>query len=73
MVIVKVFLKYLDFPNIFISVFAIKLLEYSNMNNYTIKLVKHKQTFYKLIYSPSLIKLEILKIFIKNFWKTMFI
>ena len=35
------------------------------MNNYNIKIKKDKQLFYRLIYSLKLIKLKILKIYIK--------
>ena len=45
--------------------YIIKLLKYININNYIIKFKKNKQSFFKLIYSLKLIKLKILKIYIK--------
>lgn len=42
----------------------IKFLKYDN-NNYAIKLKKSKQLLYNLIYSLELMKLEILKAYIK--------
>ena len=43
-----------------------KLLEYTKINNYTIKLEKDKQLFFSLIYILRLIKLKTLKIYIKT-------
>ena len=42
-----------------------KLLENTKINEYIIKLEKSKQPPFKLIYSLKLIKLEILKTYIK--------
>lgn len=49
------------------------LLEKIDLNKYEIKLEKYKQILYRLIYSLSPIKLEILKIYIKTYLKTGFI
>ena len=57
-------IKYLDYANIFLLKFVAKLLEHSN-NNYIIKLEASKQPLYGLMYSLQLIKLEILKAYIK--------
>ena len=43
-----------------------KFLKYTIINNHFIKLEKNKQLFFKLIYSLRLIKLEIMKIYIKT-------
>lgn len=43
------------------------------MNKYAIKLDEGKQLFYGLIYSLELVKLKILKIYIKSHLKTRFI
>ena len=56
--------KYLSYANIFLLKFIIKPLKYNN-NNYIIKLEKDKKLFYSLIYNLKLIKLKILKNYIK--------
>lgn len=43
-----------------------KLLKIININNYVIKLKINKLLFYKLIYKPELVKLKILKIYVKT-------
>lgn len=58
--------KYLDITDIFSKKLVILLLKYSSINNYTISLKIDKQLFYKLIYSLELVKLEIVKTYIKN-------
>ena len=45
---------------------VIKLSENSRVNEYIIKLEKDKQPSFGLIYSLELVKLEILKIYIKT-------
>ena len=62
----KVFSKYADFANIFLSKLAIKLFEYIKINNYTIKLVDDWQPLYSSIYSLKSIDLEMLKTYIEN-------
>lgn len=49
------------------------MLEQINLNDYIIKLKNDKQLFYKLIYSLNLVKLKILKTYIKTYLKTRFI
>lgn len=51
----------------------LKLLEYNNINDHTIKLMESKQLFYELIYSLGLIKLKTLKTYIKIYLKVDFI
>ena len=62
----KVHSKYINFRNVFLPKLAIKLPKYMRSNNHAIKIVDNQQLFYSFIYSLSLIKLEILKIYIKN-------
>lgn len=56
----------MDFANIFLKKLAIFLLEKTNSNKHIIKLSKNKHLFYKLIYRLDLVKLQTLKIYIKN-------
>lgn len=58
--------EYADFPDIFFWDLASKLLEYIKINDHTINLIGGKQLPYKLIFSPELIKLEILKTYIET-------
>lgn len=73
----KVFIAILSefayFANIFSLNLAIKLLEYTKINNYIIKLINAKQSFYKPIYCHKPIELEILKIYIKIYLRKGFI
>ena len=57
--------KYLNFIDIFSKQLAKKLPKYFSIKKYTINLKEDKQLLYMLIYSFILIKLEILKIYIK--------
>lgn len=57
--------KYLNYVNILLEKLIIILLKHININNYAIKLEK-KIPFYDLIYFLNLIKLKILKIYIKT-------
>lgn len=65
--------NYLDYADVNLIDFAIELPKYNSINNYIIKQVENKQLFYEPIYSLSLVKLEILKIYIKIHLKTRFI
>ena len=58
--------KYTNFANIFSLGLASKLLEYTKINKYTIKLVSGQQPPYGLIYSLGPVKLEILKAYIET-------
>ena len=62
----KVSSKYANFANIFSPKLAVELPKYKGINNHTIKLVDNSQFSYGFIYHLGLIKLEILKIYIKN-------
>ena len=57
--------KYSKFSNVFSSGSIIELLEHIGINDYPINLLDNKQTLYGPIYSLGLVKLEILKIYIK--------
>lgn len=70
---IKVPPKYSDYVDIFLFNLAIKLPKNTDMNKYTIELVKGKQLPYEQIQSLELGKLEILKIYIKTYLKTRFI
>ena len=58
--------KYTNFANVFLPKLAADLLEYTGINNHTIDSVNDWQLPYNLIYSIGLVKLEILKGYIKN-------
>lgn len=58
--------KYLDFVDIFLEELAMKLLKYLCITKYTIDLEVDNQLLYKLIYSLELVKLKILKTYIKT-------
>ena len=58
--------NYINYSNIFLIKNAIKLLKYTKINNYAIKLEKNKQSLFNSIYSLELVELEILKIYIKT-------
>ena len=57
--------KYFNYNNIILAENIIEFIEHIRMNNYIIKLEEDKQSFFKLIYSLGLIKLKMLKIYIK--------
>ena len=63
---IKVLSKYTNFGDIFLSLLTLKLLKYLGIKNYAIKLVDDQIPLYSLIYSLRLVKLEILKTYIKN-------
>ena len=62
----KVFNNYSDFADVFFMILATKLFEYTDINNHAIEFLDNKQSPYSSIYSLNLIKLEILKAYIKN-------
>lgn len=53
--------------------FAIELPKQNGINDYAIKLIEDKQSFYILIYSLSQMELEALKTYIETLLKTGFI
>lgn len=58
--------EYLDFTDDFSKKSAIKLSEYSVINEHLIGLETSKQLFYSLIYSLDLVELKTLKTYIKT-------
>lgn len=65
--------EYANKADIFLFDMTIKLLENTDISKYVIKLVENKQPLYNIIYAFSLVKLEILKAYIKTQQKTEFI
>lgn len=55
-VFIKVLFQYLDYTNLFLFDFIIKLPKNFSINKYIIKMVKSKQLFFGLIYSLKLIE-----------------
>lgn len=64
-ILTKIFIDYSNFTNNFLSKTFLKLLKHIYINNYTINLKNNQYLFYRLINSLKLIKLKILKIYIK--------
>ena len=58
--------EYSNFSNIFSSDSVTELPEYTRINNYSIHLLDNKQLPYSPLYSLGLVKLEILKTYIKT-------
>ena len=58
--------KYSNYSNIFLVEYIAKFLENTGINEHAIELKEGKQSFFGLIYSLRPVKLEILKIYIKN-------
>lgn len=58
-------IKYLEYLKFFFPNFIRKLLKYININNHLINLINDKKPPYSPIYSLKLIKLKILKIYIR--------
>ncbi len=63
---IKVPSKYADFVDIFSPNLAVELLKHTKINNHAIELVDDRQPPYGSIYSLGLVKLETLKVYIKN-------
>ena len=61
-----ILIKYSNYSNIFLIKNIIDFFEYIKINDYIIKLEKSKQLFFKLIYNLGLIKLKMLKTYIKT-------
>ena len=61
----KVSAEYSNYNNVFSAKNAAELLENTKINEYAIELKESKQPPFDLIYSPGLVKLEILKTYIK--------
>ena len=69
----KSLIEYSDYADIFSTNLVMELPENTGINKYAIKLVEGKQPPYRPIYTLSLMKLEILKTYIKTHLKTGFI
>ena len=59
-------MEYSDYNNVFLVKNTVELLEYTKMNDHTIKLEKDKQLFFEPIYSLRLVEFETLKTYIKT-------
>lgn len=62
----SVLCKYTDFADIFFKDLVDELLEYTEINNYVIELVKDQQSLYISIYSLETVELETFKTYIKT-------
>ena len=60
-----ILIKYFNYSNIFLVKNIAKFLKYIKIMNFIIKLKKSNQLFFDPIYSLKLLKLKILKIYIK--------
>lgn len=60
------FNKYDNFADVFIPKLVVKLPKYISINDYATELVDNWQSLYSFIYSLGLVKLKILKGYIKN-------
>lgn len=65
--------EYVEYTDIFSKKFTVELPKYMRINNHSIDLEKGKQLLYRLIYNLELVKLETLKIYIKENLKNGFI
>lgn len=70
---ITVYMKYLNFAIVFFSNFALRLTEYSRINNHFIDLEKRKKPIYGSIYSLELMKIETLNTYIKTNFASSFI
>ena len=62
---IEILVKYFNYSNVFSIENTIKIQENTRINEHAIKLEEDKQSLFGLIYSLELVKLEILKIYIK--------
>lgn len=62
---VTILVIYLNFINIFLKKLALKLLKYSSINNYIIKVKIGQQLSYMLTYSLKFVKLKTFKTYIE--------
>ena len=63
---IKVLVKYSDYSNIFSVKIAAKLPKYSKIDNHAIELKKIEQLPFGFIYSPKLVELKTMKMYIKT-------
>lgn len=61
----EILTKYFDFFDVFSSDFIVKIQKYISINNWSINLLNNSYFFYNLIYTLELVKLKILKAYIK--------
>lgn len=69
----KVLTKYANYVDVFSFGLAMEFSKNLDINEYAIILVKEKQSSYKPIYTLNLVKLKILKTYIKTHLKSGFI
>ena len=65
-VLTEVLAKYSDYSNVFLVENVAKLLENTRINEHAIKLKRDKQLLFSPIYNLKLVKLKILKTYIKT-------
>ena len=58
-------MKYLDYSNVFSSTNTVELPKYNKINNYAINLKKDIQQLFKFISNLKLVKIEMIKTYIK--------
>ena len=61
-----ILIEYSNYSNVFSAKIIVKLSKHIGTNDHTIKLKKGKQLLFSPIYNLKLVKLETLKIYIKN-------
>lgn len=62
--VIAILSEYLEYADVFLANLAIELLEYNDINDYAIELVKGKWPLYRPIYSLGLVELVTIKIYI---------
>ena len=62
----EVLAKYSDYSDVFLAEYVVKLPENTGMNEHAIELEEGKQPLFGPIYSLELVKIEILKTYIKT-------
>ena len=63
----------MDKNNFFLAEYIVEFLEYTRINDYTIKFKKNKLPSFDIIYSLDLVELKILKTYIKINFASSFI
>ena len=61
-----ILVEYSNYSNVFLTENAAGLSKHTRINNHTLKLKADKELLFRSIYSLELVKLEILKIYIKT-------
>lgn len=70
---VNILIKYLDFVDVLLKKFAVKLFEHFNINKHLINLEPDIQSLYEPFYNLRPVELEILKTYIKTNFVNNFI